>query len=171
MTWLRKLTNRGGLLLALAALAPTSALGESFVDGMHAYDQGDYAEALTIWKPLAEEGDQVAQSLLAMMYENGEGVRPQPTLAASWYERAARAGHPQAQFHLGRFYRDGVGVDRDSSEAFVWLSLAAESIPKDASGENSATRALTILVDDLDTPALNAAQDRLEQTSLEIKNP
>lgn len=168
MTVERQMKKRAAFLIALAMLWPGSAFAQSLGEGMAAYDQGRYAEALSNWRPLAEEGDATAQSLIAMIYELGEGVRPQPKLAVTWYERAARAGHPPSQYQLGRLYRDGVGVDRNPVEAFAWFSLAAELIAKDAEGANSASRALAALTTDLDERTLNTARQRLDDIRSEI---
>ncbi len=164
----QKLKNRALFLATLVILWSSSAFAQSLGDGMAAYDQGSYVEALSIWRPLAEKGDATAQSLIAMIYELGEGVRPQPKLAVTWYERAARAGHPPSQYQLGRLYRDGVGVDRNPVEAFAWFSLAAESIAKDSEGANSASRALAALAKNLSADALNAAGQRLDDIRSEI---
>ena len=36
-----------------------------------------------------------------------------------------RAPLPPGQFHLGRFYHDGIGVDQDKELAFDWIKRAA----------------------------------------------
>jgi TPR repeat protein len=142
--------------------------GQSLGEGLAAYDRGQYREALSIWRPLAEGGDAKAQSLMAMIYELGEGVSRQPRLAVTWYERAARAGHPASQYQLGRLYRDGIGITPNAVEAFTWFSMAAETIPKDAAGQNSATRALADLKSGLDEMTLDEARRRLEKIRSEI---
>ena len=40
-------------------------------------------------------------------------------------EKAAKNGHAEAQFMLGQFYKNGVGVDKDADEAVRWLTAAA----------------------------------------------
>ena len=39
--------------------------------------------------------------------------------------KAADAGHPEAQFVLGQFYKAGAGVDKDIQAAVRWLTSAA----------------------------------------------
>ena len=41
------------------------------------------------------------------------------------WERAADAGHPGAQFHLGLLYATGEEVEQDLVLAHKWLNLAA----------------------------------------------
>ena len=45
----------------------------------------------------AEQGDANAQFIVASFYENGNWVAKDPGQAYSWYEKAAKAGHPLAQ--------------------------------------------------------------------------
>jgi hypothetical protein len=40
-------------------------------DGLAAYDAGDYATALGIWRPLAEKGDASAQYDIGLIYTYG----------------------------------------------------------------------------------------------------
>jgi TPR repeat protein len=46
--------------------------------------------------------------------------------ALSWYDVAAQAGVPSAQFKLANAYFAGVGVPRDPSQAMLWYSRAAQ---------------------------------------------
>jgi TPR repeat protein len=46
--------------------------------------------------------------------------------ALSWYEVAAHAGVPSAQFKLANAYFAGVGVPRDPTQAMLWYSRAAQ---------------------------------------------
>lgn len=46
--------------------------------------------------------------------------------ALSWYEVAANAGVPSAQFKVANAYFAGVGVQRDPSQALLWYGRAAQ---------------------------------------------
>lgn len=46
--------------------------------------------------------------------------------AASLWEKLARDGNPVAQYNLGVFYKEGYGVDSDSSESRKWYRTAAK---------------------------------------------
>jgi TPR repeat protein len=127
-----------GFLLALLLLAsvPPSARAD-FVDGLQAYDAGDYQRAIAEWKPLAEAGDEDALLALAGLYRQGLGGAPglapgltpdfAPDLAkaARLYRRAAEQGAAIAQLNLGDLYARGIGVERDLVQASMWLQLAA----------------------------------------------
>jgi hypothetical protein len=52
-----------GGILALALFGPVVA--GPFKDGQVAYSRGDYATAMSLWRPLAEQGDAPAQTALA----------------------------------------------------------------------------------------------------------
>jgi TPR repeat protein len=43
-------------------------------DGVAAHERGDYATALRLWRPLAEQGKANAQYNLGVMYDKGQGV-------------------------------------------------------------------------------------------------
>jgi TPR repeat protein len=59
-------------VLALALFG--SAMAGPLEDGEAAYHRGDYAEAMRLLRPLAEQGDANAQSQLGAMYTFGDGV-------------------------------------------------------------------------------------------------
>ena len=104
----------------------TSAFAQDFDKGWDAYEAGDYATALQEWRPLAEQGDAKIQTLVGIMYANGEGVPQDYAEAFKWYRLAAEQGDADAQFSLGVMYRKGQGVPKDYAEAAKWYRLAAE---------------------------------------------
>ncbi len=97
-----------------------------------AYEQRDFARAHQICRPLADVGSAVAQFVLGIMYQEGEGVRLDGDAAVIWYAKAAEQGHVEAQFNLGTMYRYGRGVWLDYVEAFAWFDIAAEGRHPDA---------------------------------------
>ena len=63
------------------------------------------------------------------MYEDGEGVIQNYSLAAKWYRRAAEhdrdlGGAGQGRNNLGMLYVDGHGVPKDYVQAYMWFRLA-----------------------------------------------
>lgn len=112
----------------VALLVASSVLADSalFEKGASAYKRGDYETALAVFRPLAENGDARAQSILALMYSYGEGVPVDDREAARWYRRAAEQNSNVAQFNLGMLYLEGRGVGQDTDEAIVWLTKAAD---------------------------------------------
>ena len=72
---------------------PALVHADTFVDGVNAYNQGNYAEALRIFKSLAVQGLAKAQYNLGVMYENGQGVAQDYTEAVKWYRKGADQGY------------------------------------------------------------------------------
>jgi TPR repeat protein len=101
------------------------AAAQDFVAGLPAFYSGDYATALREWTPLAEQGDALAQVILGLMYNNGEGVPQDHAEALRWYRLAAAQGYAEAQVDLGLMHDLGRGVPQDDAEALRWYRLAA----------------------------------------------
>ncbi len=66
------------------------------------YDRSDYATALEVWLPEAQEDDPVAQTYVGEIYEKGPAGTPDHAQAAKWYQKAAEQGHSRAQTNLGQ---------------------------------------------------------------------
>ena len=60
------------VLLVCAATVPSFA--GPLEDAGAAYDKGDYATALRLLRPLAEQGNAQAQTSVGAMYAKGKGV-------------------------------------------------------------------------------------------------
>lgn len=96
------------LLLLLCAVQPAWC-GE-FDEIVAAINKGDYATAITLLKPMAEEGNHIAQYNLGVMYERGLGAPQDYGQASAWYRKAAEQGNPDAQNNLGALYEKGSGI-------------------------------------------------------------
>ena len=103
-----------------------------FEDGMAAYDKGDYATAIRLWSPLADDGMAAAQCNLGTLYQFGRAATQDYAEAIRWYRRAAHQGFAPAQHNLGVMYHNGEGVIQDFIRAYMWWSLAASQGLKDA---------------------------------------
>ena len=96
-------------------------------NGVWAYKKSNYALALELLKPIAEEGNTTAQGLLGRMYlRGGVGVLQDYQEAVKWHCLAAEQGDKYSQHSLGCAYYYGVGVTQDYQEAAKWYRLAAE---------------------------------------------
>jgi uncharacterized protein len=91
-----------------------------------AYERGSYASALRHLRPLADQGDPRAQSILGLMFYHGRGVPRDDVEATKWFRLAADQGDATAQFNLGVMYAEGQGVAQDYAEAMKWYRLAAD---------------------------------------------
>lgn len=99
---------------------------EIYNRGMEYYRNGDYAEALDLFRQAAEQGLSGAQNVIGVMYANGEGVTQSYAEAARWYLKAAGQGIDVAQCNLGTLYCKGEGVMQDYAEALKWFYKAAD---------------------------------------------
>jgi uncharacterized protein len=75
--------------LTLAVCLAGSVAAGTFEDGFAAFKMGDYATALRLVSPLAEQGHASAQALLGVMYSEGQGVARDYVVAVSWFRKAA----------------------------------------------------------------------------------
>ena len=91
-----------------------------------AFQKTDYAKALKLARPLAEDGDPRAEAVLGSAYYRGRGVPQNDSEAAKWFRLAADQGNAAARFTLGVMYGEGRGVPQDYAEAARWYRRAAE---------------------------------------------
>jgi uncharacterized protein len=122
-----------GLVLSLALAGPVIAA--PWEDATEAYNRQDYATAVRLYKPLADQGDAHSQYNLGVMYVNGQGVPKDDTQAMKWYRLAADQGDASAQYNLGLMYDYGTGVPKDYAQAMKWYRLAADQ--GDASAQHN----------------------------------
>ncbi len=123
----------------------------SLENAVTAYANGQYCTTLQIIRPLAEQGDPVAQFGLAEIYRRGQCVSESVGEAWKWYrlsrekgtsdaelrwhQLGAKQGIAEAQTILGRMYESGRGVKQDYREAMKWYRQAAEQ--GDAAAQSS----------------------------------
>jgi tetratricopeptide (TPR) repeat protein len=109
-------------LLILGAQAGAGAAPSDVKAGIERWSRGDYAGAVAQWRPLAEAGNADAQFNLGQAYKLGRGVPANAATAQSWYQKAARQGHEQAQVNVGLLlYNSG-----RRQEALPWIRKAVE---------------------------------------------
>ena len=124
---MKNLTRTICLTLAVLLGSLVTGCGSGFDKGLAAYESGDFATALGEWRPLAEQGDAVAQNNLALMYAQGEGVPQDDKTAVKWFRLAAKQGIARAQNNLGVMYANGKGVIQDNVYAHMWGNLSASN--------------------------------------------
>jgi uncharacterized protein len=126
-------TLTAALLMPVLARA---ALAGPFEDAIAAYEAGEYATALQLFRPLADQGDVKAQYRLGIMYFHGLGVEQEYAEALNWLRKASDQGDAEAQIGLGLLYNGGasksssawmrerIGI-RNAAEAVKWYRRAA----------------------------------------------
>ena len=113
------------VLFLLCFVAGTAVAGP-FEDALAAHKRGDFATALRLFRPLANQGNANAQFNLGLIFEQGQGVPQDYVEAAKWYRLAADQGDAYAQTNLGFLYEKGQGVPQNYAEAAKLYRLAAE---------------------------------------------
>jgi len=105
---MRKSILIGGVIIVLANASggASVALAGPWEDGMSAYNRGDYVPAIRLFRPLAEQGNPKAQSVIGVMYRKGEGVARSSKRAFMWFSLAAARGDARAKAELHEVSRD-----------------------------------------------------------------
>ncbi|MFT4077849.1 tetratricopeptide repeat protein [Rhodomicrobium sp.] len=118
-------------------------------EGLLAFESKDYLKATRLLLSPAEDGDEVAQFVMAIMYLDGLGVEKNRVAGIRMARRCANQGKPACQYILGRAYVEGNGVPQNYVISHMWFNLAAtnardESERKGYSQKREAlTRAMT----------------------------
>lgn len=143
-SWTKSLFAGGLLWIIIAG----GAAGDQFGDGWAALTRHDYATAMRLLRPLAEAGNAEAQFGVAILYNDGLGVRKDHLQGARWYLKSADQGYSGAQYDLGVMYDLGQGVPQDYVRAYMWLDLAASisrpGIPPSCGQPSSVGRPLAL---------------------------
>ena len=69
---------------------------------------------------------------IATRYESGDGLEQDYTEAFAWYSKAHKLGHPHAIYRVGKFFENGVVVNKNLDMAIKKYKLAAYRGDKDA---------------------------------------
>jgi hypothetical protein len=76
-----------GALIAVTIHVSISRAG-AFEDGEAAFERGDYATALPLLRPLAEQGNAKAEAMIGDVYQ----YLSEYAEAIKWYNKSGRAG-------------------------------------------------------------------------------
>ncbi len=74
----------------------------------------------------AEQGDEVAQYNLGVMYYLGDGIKQDYEKAFYWFQKAAEQNYAPAQYNLSVMYKNGEGIKQDYEKAFYWYKKSQE---------------------------------------------
>jgi TPR repeat protein len=115
------------LAMTPAGMATAQDAGHrNFQTALQAYDRGDYAEAVRLWRMAADQGNAHAQTNLGIMYATGQIVPKNFAEAVRLWRMAADQGVAEAQRNLGIIYENGQGVPQSDAEAVRWYRMAAD---------------------------------------------
>ena len=116
---------------ALAACASPASEESAYNGGVNAYLAKDFAAARAAWAVSVAAGDRSAENNLGYLLYEGLGGPKDRVRAVELWQRAAKAGHSEAQWHFGLAYRDGQAVPQSNAEAYAWFrcSVATAELP------------------------------------------
>ena len=114
-------------LLSPLFLAFSPALFADYEAGVNAAFDGNFDTAFREFTIAAEEGLDLAQYNLAILYFTGQGVERDLEQAFKWTLAAAEQGHTAAQFNLASLYSEGDGTRKDTDKAVEWFTYAAKA--------------------------------------------
>ncbi len=109
----------------LLAVAPAIADPDGLSDARNAIHLGDYARALAILQPLAQQGNTAAALQLGSLYFNGLGTSVDGNAALKWFMPSAKNGDAEAEKDVAVVYQSGK-VGANDGEAVRWFKLSAE---------------------------------------------
>ena len=118
----------------------------------------DHAEAAKWYRRAADQGNDLAQYSLGLLYDSGSGVTQDRAAAAKWYRQAADQGNARAQFELGRMYFSGQGVPRNYILAHMWWNLVVASGRDKLAAGSDAAKGLDVLAKIMAPPQIAEAQ-------------
>lgn len=113
------------LLFAALALSSSGVFAEADLSELAKQAASGSVPAREEIERRAAGGDAYAEHLMGLMYVSGQGVDQNDTLAAEWFLRAARKGHPPSQHNLAVIYERSSSL-KDADEARRWYLTAAE---------------------------------------------
>jgi hypothetical protein len=109
---------------ALARASESALSHEKLIAALRAYKSKDYAAAADTFRTLAVDGDEVAQTALALLHLEAKGVRRDPGEALALLKKAATKGYGPAKFMAGTLHLSGLGTKPSPSEAAKWFTSA-----------------------------------------------
>lgn len=106
---------------------------EYLKQGLQAYANKRYSDAISLLRPLADKGIARAQHKVGYMLFYGRGVSRDRRAGTAIIRKALPAitrfadeGRAWAQVDLGELHENGIAVPRDISESIFWYKIAAE---------------------------------------------
>jgi len=118
---------RNALAVSLLSMALCSSANAGLSEGVAAYNASNYSAAVAQLKPLASQGNPIAQTYLAAMYDYGRGLLRDHKKSLMWFLLAAEQGYDKAQYALGVKYAKGFGVTKNIGESLKWFRQSADN--------------------------------------------
>ena len=94
--------------------------------GIAAFETKNFAHAIKLLSPIADEGNVEALYRMAIMLQNGLGCIASTEKAFSYMGDAAQKGYPLAQHAYGFMFFEGECTEKDIHKSIQWFTRAAE---------------------------------------------
>lgn len=107
-------------------LESIAALGFLHVKGVSGLIEPDLSKGFDLLLEAAKLEHPMAQWTVAGFYLDGHGTKKDLKAAAYWAKKSAKNGQCYAQLLLSKMYWQGVGIEKDHSEAVAWLYCAKQ---------------------------------------------
>ena len=120
------------VVVSFSVLLFSMTIKADYEDGVNAALSGDFETAFSEFTIAAEEGLNLAQYNLGILYFTGQGVSQDFEKAFLWTKAAAEQDHLNAQFNLGSLYLEGQGTEKDNLQGVEWFTKAAKNGHADA---------------------------------------
>ena len=113
------------LLLAFTPSFFTFSFDGDLELGIFQLNRGEFKAAMAEFEPLLAEEYSPAQYQMALIHQNGWGVRRDPQKAFEYMSLSAAQNYPDALFNLSVMYSEGEVVKKDLTAAFALMEKAA----------------------------------------------
>ena len=94
--------------------------------GIAAFETKNFAHAIKLLSPIADEGNADAMYRMAIMLQNGLGCVADENKAFRYMGDAATKGLPLAQHAYGFMFFEGECTEKDIVQSIEWFTKAAE---------------------------------------------
>src|SRR5690242_14702172 len=95
--------------IVVMAMGVARAQSDTTLEGMRAYNNGDFATAYRLLRQAADAGDPEAPVNLGYLYARGHGVKVDQMEALRLYEKSAKAGSSEGMNAIGYKYLFATG--------------------------------------------------------------
>ena len=95
------------------------------------YNDGNFKEALNLFKEIAKNGDDSAMDRIGTMYADGEGIEKNISKAIAWYKQSVAKGGLTSLYNLGLMYK----CENNINESKRWFTMALNEGDTEASVE------------------------------------
>jgi TPR repeat protein len=99
---------------------------DEYLAAEKAFNVGDFARSLELFKRSAEKGYPHAACMVAIQYSAGEGTKEDAAAAVEWFRKDIARHDATAENFLGSMMLEGDGAPKDPAQGMRLLQLAAE---------------------------------------------